>query len=550
MTTPAIDVLDYLRTAFAQDQIAAFVTQNPDGTIVISADIGPGSSNLYNNPLIGAEGNPGNAQFPLLPEPDIFPSSTDLPGPGVLLNTAADIGKFWMIAAQDGNGNYISVGAYIWFGTQFRFLPFGPAGPPGPYPVIAPQVTLLPPDQQSVQVVSVNGQPVNGPLFGAGTVTNPYVSMMNLSIPDGPRGPGPTLASMADFEALQPTVGQFVTATGNNVSFQGQLCPQWAPSNTGDLPALPYIVPQSAFFAVAGITLGPVVATLANAISTLVGFIGNLTSGIASVLDGAITTLTGAVSRGNTVSGVHTTLSTVSTHINTLLTALGSSVTASSPISQIGFTLNTFSSTVTTPIQTALDAVANDLGLSGVGHTLSTVAQAILNTLGSVVQQIENVFGGNGIPTICAFTVPANPWPWKPIVFGQIRMFEAGLSLNPLSMGIEVVIGWPGGVQIARGFGNTLSGVVNVVPHTSTPGNPSFAMNPWNSIGLIPAGVPGALFINVINDGIASVYNYNPSDAQVMVIACPTTTQAQLGLSTPAALSPKISLQVASVHSP
>jgi len=546
--TASIDVLNYLRTAFNQDQTSALVTQNPDGTLTIVADIGPGSSNLSNPPLVGAPGTPGTDQFPVLLEPDIFSSPSDLPGPGVLQPTSADVGKFWMIVCQDGDGNFISNGAYIWFATggvggggQFRFLPFGCPGPPGPYSKIIPTVELLPPDQTSQML----------PPSGDGTPSDPFVAPFNLSIPEGPRGPGPTLASMADFEPLTPTVGQFVTATGQQVAFEGQLLQQWAPQNTGDLPLMPFIVPQSAFFAVAGISFGNILATVTGTIGVLDGFLGTLTAGIASVLDGSITTLSGGtVSRGNTTGGVSSTLSTIETNVNTLLSQIGSSLTAASPLGEVAFAISSFASTITTPIQNAADALANALGLGGVGHALGTVANAVTGTLQSVVQAVENALSGTGIPTIAAFTVPAMPWPWKPIVFGAIRMFEAEFSLQPLLMGIEVTLGWPGGVTVARGFGNTLSGVVNVVPHTSWPGNPSFAMNPWNSIGYVPANTPGALFVNVVNDGIIAVYDYNPSDAQIFVLACPVTTQAQLGLSAPASLATKLSLTVASVHSP
>jgi hypothetical protein len=544
MTTPSIDVLNYLRSAFNQDQISALVTQNPDGTVTITADIGPGSSNLSNQPLVGADGIPGTDQFPVQLEPDIFSSPSDLPGPGVLKPTAADIGKFWMIAIQDGDGNFISNGAYIWFGptaitsAQFRFLPFGPAGPPGPYGTIVPTVELLPPNQTSQQL----------PSTGDGSPTDPYITPFALSIPQGPRGPGPTLASMADFEALTPTVGQFVTATGRQVTFEGQVLPQWAPMNTGDLPLLPFIVPQSAFIAVSGITFGNITAVVSGTIAQLTSFAGSFTSGIGSVLDGAITTLSGGtVSRGNTIGGVKSTLSTIESNLNNVLSEIGSSLTAASPLSQISFAVNSFVGTITSPIQSAVDTFLNSVGIPGIGNPIATVATAVTGTLQGVIQQIENALNGDDIPTIAAFTVPALPWAWKPIVLGQIRMFEAEFSLQPLLMGIEVTLGWPGGITVARGFGNTLSGVVNVMPHTSWPGNPSFAMNPWNSVGFVPANTPGSLFVNIVNDGIAAIYDYNPSDAQIIVMACPVTTQAQLGLSVPTALQTKLSLQVASV---
>jgi hypothetical protein len=536
-----IDVLNYLQTALAQDQIAAVVTQNPDGTLLISVDVGPGSSNLNNAPLVGSTGASGADQFVLLPEHDVFSTTGDLPAPGVLQNSLADLGKFWIIAQQDISGNYISVGAYIWYGTQFRFLPFGGKGPMGPYPVIKPTVELLGPEAES-------GVPEPS---GAGTPTNPYLLQTQLAIPEGPPGESAALASFYDFEQPPnntPVVGQLIAATGNSIVHNGQTCPVWTPQTVGDFPLLPYIVPQSAFFNVFGITFGNLSATISGSVAQLTGFVGTVEAGIASVLDGAITTLSGGtVSRGNTISGMTSILSGIETNVATLMTAIGSSLTGASALGSVASALQQFTGTITTPIQNAADALANALGLGGVGHALSTVANAVTGTLQGIVQDIENALSGTGIPTIGAFTVPAKPWAWKPLVFGSIRMFEASFSLTPLQMGIEVTLGWPGGQTIARGFGTTLSGVVNIRPHTSWPGNPSYAMTPWNSVGYVPANTPGALFVNVVNDGIIGVYDYNAADAQLFVMACPVTTQAQLGQTIPGAMHIKSQLSAYSI---
>jgi len=150
--------------------------------------------------------------------------------------------------------------------------------------------------------------------------------------------------------------------------------------------------------------------------------------------------------------------------------------------------------------------------------------------------------------TIASFSVPANPWNWKPVVFGQIQMFEVELSFNPLQIGIEVLLGSPDptvGTLIARGFGNTAGGVVSIFPHTSTPTSPSTAMTPWNSVGLVQAGHGGAggtIYVNLINDGIAAVWDYNPAGAELFVMACPATTQGSLDLTVSASLHPTVTL--------
>jgi hypothetical protein len=545
MSSP-INVLNYLQTALAQDQIAAVVTQNPDGTLLICVDVGPGSSSLNNAPLVGSTGASGADQFVLLPEPDIFGDTEDLPAPGVLQNSVADLGKFWMIAQQDENGNYISVGAYIWYGSQFRFLPFGSKGPMGPYPVIKPFVELLGPEAES-QVVT--------PVPGAGSPVNPYLHTTQLAIPEGPPGEGAALATFYDFEPPPnntPVVGQFITATGVTIVHNGQSLPVWTPQDAGAFPLLPYIVPQSAFFSVFGIEFGNLSATISGSVAQLTGFVGTVEAGLASVLDGAITTLSGGtVSRGNTTGGVASFLAGIESNVTTLMSAIGSSLTGSSPLGAVASELQQFVGTITTPIQNAANAFLTSVGLGGLitsGATvLQTVANSVTGTIQAVVQAIENALSGTGIPTIGAFTVPAKPWPWKPLVFGSIRMFEIGFSLQPLQMGIEVTLGWPGGNTVARGFGGTLSGVVNIMPHTSWPGNPSYAMTPWNSVAYIPANTPGALFVNVVNDGIISIYDYNAAEAQLFVMACPVTTQAQLMQTIPGAMRTKAQLSAQSI---
>jgi hypothetical protein len=403
MTAP-VNVLAYLRSAFQQSQINALVTQNPDGTLLIQCDIGAGPAQLYNQPLVGSPGPAGAAQFPLNVQPTIYTDPNDLPAANVLTNTVADIGRFWMIVVTDTSGNCISVGAYIWYGQGWRFLPFGIQGPPGPYGVIAPTVQLLGPNQESQQ----------GLVTGAGTAVSPYQLPIGLSVPTGPPGPSATLASMADFVPNIPTVGQFVTATGNNVTFQGRSLPQWAPSNTGELPLMPYIVPQAAF--------------------------------------------------------------------------------------------------------------VNAFGVN---------------------------FGSHSFATIAAFQMPSQAWNWIPLVFGQIRMFEVTFSLQPLQIGVTVNLGTNQGTLIARGFGNTLSGVVSIMPHTSTPGSPTTAFTPSGPVGVVNAGAVTNIFVNIFNDGIVNVYDYNPSDAQLFVLACPVTTAAQLGQTVPAGLTVKASLSAASItHHP
>jgi hypothetical protein len=395
MTTPNVETLNYLRAALSNGQTWAVVTQNADGTLAISVDIGPGVANETIEPLEGPPGPAGTSQFPLMPMPDVYDSPADLPT--AMTNTLADIGKFWLIDLRDESGGVTSTGAYIWFGTQYRFLPFGPQGPPGIYPMISPYVNLIGPDRTSG---------IEAP--GDGSATDPYLLTVELSVPEGPPGRCCPLAQMPDVdEAVPPTVGELMAYNGQTIDYEGHTLPLWQPTFTGDIVPQPYIVPAAAF------------------------------------------------------------------------------------TSQFG---------------------------------------------------IE--FGGE-VVTIATFSVPPKGFPWKPLVFGQIRMWELELSLQPLLMGIEVRLGAPNGTLVARGFGNDLGGVVNIVPHTSSPDSPDTAMTPWNDVGMVPAnhtGAQGTLFANVVNDGIIAIYDYNASSAALFVLACPATAEDQLRRSIVGALTTKVTL--------
>ncbi|MEI6376144.1 MAG: phage tail protein [bacterium] len=134
--------------------------------------------------------------------------------------------------------------------------------------------------------------------------------------------------------------------------------------------------------------------------------------------------------------------------------------------------------------------------------------------------------------TICTFVMPVQPWPWKPFVFGQIEVFGAELSLHPLQIGVEVRLGHPTtGVLVARGFGNTF-GAVSFFPHTSSPTAGSNAMSPTNSYAEVSShhtGTAGTLYVNLTNDGLVSVFDYNSANSQMSVLAIPVGSETAVG---------------------
>lgn len=122
---------------------------------------------------------------------------------------------------------------------------------------------------------------------------------------------------------------------------------------------------------------------------------------------------------------------------------------------------------------------------------------------------------------IGSFTVPAQPWPWTPLVWGHIGATGAQLSANPFMIGCQVLLDDAvTGKQIARGLGSTL-GAVNIMPHYSSASNRNTNITPRNRTALIPANTGATLYINLWNDGQLGEYFFNPTDAQLFVMAMP-----------------------------
>lgn len=594
MTSPNVATLAYLHDALAKNDTWAVLSQDAAGNLTIAAEIGPGAANTTITPLVGPTGPAGTTQFPLMLQPEVLTDPSDLPTD--LTKTDADVGRYWIIDVQNGEtGAVTSTGAYIWFGTEFRFLPFGNQGAPGPYGVISPYVTLLPPDRVSQPVVT-----------GTGTSGDPYIWDLELSIPEGPVGPCCPVAEMVDFVPTVPTVGQFITATDTTVEYGGHALPLWAPANVGDIVPQCYTVPQSAFTAAAGVILAAeisVVGTGAGA-STLMDvtsfswshnapagadvFVFTACSstekpsavtygGAAMTALGSCVINAGAVSLWHLADVAGGSQSVVATIPETASTYITGNSIALLNVGSVGVaaTANAANTLAFQSIScNARQVILQGFGFAGVpefpyGGVIacdgsadsSTKAGLLVNwaltptdfgTLGATANDWTGIgvvlSPVQSVATIAQFGVPANDWAWKPVVFGQIQMFEVELSLNPLQIGIEVLLGSPDpqvGTLVARGFGNTPGGVVTVVPHTSSPASPGTAMTPWNSVGLVEAnhgGSAATLYVNLINDGIAAVYDYNPAGAELFVMACPATTQSSLDLTVAAALHPTITL--------
>lgn len=127
--------------------------------------------------------------------------------------------------------------------------------------------------------------------------------------------------------------------------------------------------------------------------------------------------------------------------------------------------------------------------------------------------------------TIGTYALPPQPFDWKPWVTGQIKAIGVEASPDPLTIGAEVRMGDPvTGALVARGFGTSV-GQVTLIPHTSTPANPTASMTPDNNYAKVPANHSdpqlGTLYLNLYNDGAVGVYLFHPANAQMAVLQLP-----------------------------
>ena len=198
------------------------------------------------------------------------------------------------------------------------------------------------------------------------------------------------------------------------------------------------------------------------------------------------------------------------------------------------------------------------------GNYVDGLPQWVPMTVGDIIPQPyvvpESAFTSyNGISasnqTVCTFAVPPNPWAWKPLVWGQIEVFGIELSANPLLIGVEVLLGDPqNGTLVAAGYGNSAGGVVTLVPQTSSgasSSSPSDSMTPSNSTALVPAnhtGNQGTLYVNLVNEGLAAVFEFKAQNSQLTVLACPAATEGATNLGIYGSLSAKVTLSASTIR--
>lgn len=125
---------------------------------------------------------------------------------------------------------------------------------------------------------------------------------------------------------------------------------------------------------------------------------------------------------------------------------------------------------------------------------------------------------------IGSFTLPALDWDCKLHVTGKVHAVGIELDSTPLLIGCEVRLGNPNtGQVIARGYGN-ITGYTYLEPGASTAQSPNTAITPDNEVGLIPAhttGTASTIYVNLFNDGLSAIYDFDRAGASLSVMAVP-----------------------------
>jgi hypothetical protein len=133
-----------------------------------------------------------------------------------------------------------------------------------------------------------------------------------------------------------------------------------------------------------------------------------------------------------------------------------------------------------------------------------------------------NYLGLTTRQNILSYVVEPQPYDWVPFVLGHIKAIGLELDKDPLQIGVEVRLGAAvGGTLIGRGHGSPL-GWTTLSPHFTTPADPNTATTPSNPVGMVPAGQPGNVFVNLYNDGLIGAYIFNRTGAQMSILTVPT----------------------------
>lgn len=437
--------------------------------------------------LQGVKGDAGEPSFALRWQNDGKTDPSQLPTN--LGDTVVDLGKFWIFGVEDELGNVVATTMYVWWGTTigFRQLPVGAPGPPGPYPLITPVIVVETPGN--------GGGPggVDSWIHVDGIVSNPTFTF-HIAAPQGVAGPSAALGSCPDVDmGTGPNVGDVLTCTARLTPGAPTALGITPHTTGGALHAGPYFYKVTATMP-NGETLGSNEVTTGTLTGTTNSVTLNWTAPAGLGASGYRIYRGTAIGAENVLAGIVTSGATV-----TFLDDGSSTVPATIPSTGIFAGRKIWTPQPPKVLYPMIYTVPESAFTSAVG------------------------IGGATQP-ICSFAVPPQSFKWKPVVFGQVQIFGLNISFTPLLVGCEVLLGNPTtGQRISRGFGNSL-GYTTFIPHPSGEDNPSAAMTPTNSLGLVNAnhtGNAGTIYINLVNQGMAGVYDFNNVNSGLFVAAWP-----------------------------
>jgi hypothetical protein len=123
--------------------------------------------------------------------------------------------------------------------------------------------------------------------------------------------------------------------------------------------------------------------------------------------------------------------------------------------------------------------------------------------------------------TVGTFALPQQEFPWVPFVFGELKVSGLSLSLAPLMVAAEVMIGDPStGQEVAFGTGNSLGTLVLTSSFGATEYAPGFT-NSWVPVPANHTGNQGTLYVKLVNTGLISLDVFSSDGAQLSVLVCP-----------------------------
>lgn len=465
--------------------------------------------------LHGPQGDPGDdaitTRFQNKPITELNELPTDLG------DYEGDLGKFWVYPVVDRvTGEAIATTIYVWtgipngafsghpgLGQGFVQIPVGTPGPPGVYPDIDPSLVITEPgsglgpyDRDSW--VSVNP---------SSPAENPAMTF-NLAVPNGETGPSSPLGGFIDIDLKSTSANQgSMFGTGPTVSDVLVCTSRVTPGPPTGLTAVASTtggaLPAHTYYYV-------VTSTLPNGESVASNEVSVITTGSTSSVS-----LSWTPPPLNNATGYNIYRGTSAGNENVLVRVVSSSTTVST-VDVGGLVTSDTPPTVGMP--TGLPVWVNQPQVKASPYIYTFPESAFGHGLS--IGFLPGLLSPSEI-TVGIFSLPQQPWPWVPMVFGSIVVDGLSISLTPLQAQAHIRLGSASTGQIVGSATAGSFGTMTVVPDlTSTAVDP---LHPGRAV--VPAyhtGNLGTLYFNLVELGLLDIFTYNQGkNAQLTVLVIP-----------------------------